>query len=273
MKKGPESQFENIWPHMESTMNNRKKHIIVTGASKGFGRDLALHLAGDGTVLHLVARSDMSDLVLELEARGARVSIWQQDLTNTDKLHDLMTRIAAEIPADEAGFIGLVNNAGMLEPVGPAGKYDFETYKKNLEINFVAPLLLTHAFLEFFQETRIVKRVIMISSGASGKPYHGWSHYCSTKAGVDMFVRTVGVEQNQQRNPVEIMAFNPGRISTDMQESIRSTSEDDFPMVHDFISAWKEGKIGDSAEVAGRLARVILAEFFPAGEVISHRDI
>ncbi len=254
-------------------MNKRKKHIIITGASKGFGRDLAKHLAEDGTVLHLVARSDMADLVLELEALGAMVHTWQQDLTQTEKLHDLLTHIAADIRADDVGFLGLVNNAGMLEPVGPAGKYEYGTYRNNLEINFVAPLMLTHAFLELFQEAGFVKRVVMISSGAADKPYHGWSHYCSTKAGVDMFVRTVGIEQQQQRNPVEIMAFNPGRIGTDMQKTIRSTSEDDFPMVHDFVAAWKEGKIGDSAEVAGRLARVILAEFFPSGEVLSHRDI
>ncbi len=254
-------------------MNDRNRHIIITGASRGFGRDLTRHLAENGTVLHLVARSEMSDLVLELEALGAKVHTWQQDLTQTDKLHILMTNIAAAIPADDVGYLGLINNAGMLDPVGPAGKYEYDSYKKNLEINFVAPLLLTHAFMELFQETGIVKRVVMISSGAAGKPYHGWSHYCSTKAGVDMFVRTVGIEQTRQRNPVEVMAFNPGRISTDMQEAIRSLNEDDFPMVHDFIAAWKEGRIGDSAEVAGRLARVMLAEFFPAGEILSHKDI
>lgn len=254
-------------------MQNRQKHIIITGASRGFGRELAHQLAESGTVLYLIARSDMAELVLELEARGATVFTWQQDLTLTDRLEELMSDLASRIESDRAGFIGLINNAGMLEPVGPAGKYDYETYRKNLEINFVAPVMLSHAFISRFQEAEVVKRIIMISSGAAGKPFHGWSHYCSTKAGVDMFVRTVGIEQEKQRYPVEVLAFNPGRIGTEMQEVIRSTSEEDFPMVHDFISAWEQDKIGDAHEVAGRLVRVLLTEYFPAGEVLSHRDL
>ncbi len=254
-------------------MKQKQRHIIITGASRGFGRDLAIHLAENGTVLHLIARSEMSDLVLELEARGAKIHTWNQDLTDTGKLHHLMSDIAACIPQRDVGYLALVNNAGMLEPMGPVGKYDYETYRLNLELNFVAPLMLSHAFLEFFQDAESVKRIVMISSGAAEKPYHGWSHYCSTKAGVDMFVRTVGIEQNSKRYPVEIMAFNPGRISTDMQETIRNTSEEDFPMVHDFISAWKDGKVRDSGKVAERLAGLMLAEFFPTGEILSYRDL
>lgn len=88
-----------------------------------------------------------------------------------------------------------------------------------------------------------------------------------------MFVRTVGLEQKEQRHPVDIMAFNPGRIETEMQEVIRQTGEEDFPVVGDFIDAWKEGKIGNSREVASRLARQMLAEYFPSGEVLSRRDL
>ncbi len=254
-------------------MTEREKHIIITGASKGFGRDLSVHLAESGTVLHLVARSDMTGQVHELEAKGAKVHTWRQDLTLTGELDDFMAGIAETISSQDTGYLSLVNNAGMIDPVGPAGKYDYQSYKKNLEINFIAPLLLTHAFIQQFQEWSMVKRVVMISSGAAGKPYHGWSHYCSTKAGVDMFVRTIGIEQEKQRYPVEIMAFNPGRIGTDMQKTIRETSEEDFPMVHDFISAYKEGKIGDSSEIAGGLARLMMAEFFPFGEILSKRDL
>ncbi len=251
----------------------KQKHIVITGASKGFGRDLALALAERETVLYLIARSDMSELVLELESRGAMVHTYVRDLTDMDGFDELMQEIASGISPEKTGLLALVNNAGMLDPMGPAGKYDLRTYRKNLELNFVSPLLLTHAFIGQFQEYSMVKRVVMISSGAAQKPYYGWSHYCSTKAGVDMFTRTVGLEQQKVRYPIEAMAFNPGRIETGMQEIIRDTSEEDFPMVRDFVDAWKEGRIGSSEDVAGRLVRQMLSEHFPSGEVLSHRDL
>jgi benzil reductase ((S)-benzoin forming) len=254
-------------------MADRDKHIIITGASKGFGRDLSRHLAGENTTLHLVARSNMSGLVPELEARGAGVRLWQQDLTQTETLDGLMGAIARELTGGSPGFIGLVNNAGMIEPMGPAGKYDFQKYKKNLEINFLAPLLLSHAFIYQFQESNALKRIIMVSSGAASKPYHGWSHYCSTKAGVEMFVRTVSIEQEKLERPVQIMAFNPGRIGTGMQKIIRGSSPEDFPMVDDFINAWEKGEIGDPDEISGQLARLMLSGHFPSGETLGVRDL
>lgn len=250
-----------------------QKQIIITGSSRGFGRDLALELADETTTMHLIVRGSIKEVAAELKEAGATVHIWQQDLVENQQVQGLMEKIARHVMADESGYLALINNAGMLDPIGPVGKYDFETYRKNLEVNFVAPVLLTHAFIEQFQQAEMVKRVIMISSGAANKPYFGWSHYCSTKSGIDMFVKVTGIEQEHQSQPVEIIAFNPGRIATDMQVMIRDTSEKDFPMVHDFINAWKEGRIGDSREVAGRLVKLMLSGYIPSGKVLSHRDI
>lgn len=254
-------------------MTGSKRHIILTGASKGFGRDLSLQLAAEDTILHLIARSDVTGIIPELEGRGASVRAWRQDLSMTEDLADLMHEITADIAGGDPGFIALINNAGMIDPVGPAGQYDFREYKKNLEINFTAPLLLTHQFIGRFQSIDAVKRVVMVSSGAAFKPYHGWSHYCSTKAGVEMFVRAVSIEQEKCERPVSIVAFNPGRISTQMQEKIRKASSADFPMVDDFISAWENGLIGNSKEVARLLAGLLMAEHFPSGERLSVRDL
>ena len=254
-------------------MTKLRKTYIITGASRGFGLDMARELTGEGVTFHLVSRSDMNDVASELQDTGAKVHCWQQDLSRIGDIRDLMGQIAEYISPSDDGQLTLINNAGMLDPMGPAGKYDITVYQTNLEVNFVAPLMLTHAFIELFQDLTISKRVIMISSGAANKPYFGWSHYCSTKAGVDMFVKVIGIEQEQQSYPIEIVAFNPGRISTDMQAVIRETPEEDFPMVNDFVKAWKEGLIGDSREIAGRLVRLIQSDYIPSGKVLSHRDI
>ncbi|MDI6402138.1 SDR family NAD(P)-dependent oxidoreductase [Balneolaceae bacterium ANBcel3] len=254
-------------------MNRIKKHYIITGASRGFGKDLALALSGENSVLHLFARSNMDALRKELRKSGSEVYFTELDLLEKDAPKELMAQVERNVNRSETERIVLINNAGMLEPVGPAGKHDGDLFRKHLELNFVVPIALTHVFIEACQKEPCHKRVVMVSSGAADKPYYGWSHYCSSKAGLNMFVKVMGLEQEQQPDPIEVMAFNPGRIDTQMQEIIRNTSEEDFPMVNDFINAFKEGKIGESAEIAQRLARRIQSDYFPSGKILSHRDI
>lgn len=245
------------------------KHIIITGASRGFGKEIAIQLADTETKLYLAARST-SHLTLEkVQEEGGQAAEFQRDLTDFEQTENLIESIFSSIDENQTDFIGLVNNAGTLNPIGPLGKYDARAYRDNLEINFVAPAVLTHLFVQHIQDLKVEKRVVFISSGASRKPYEGWSHYCSTKAGVDMLMRTAHLEQQRKSHPVKMMGFNPGRIETDMQELIRMQDEEDFPAVQDFIDAKHDGRTGSAEELAGVLAGFLKGNEFPAGEVVS----
>lgn len=250
-----------------------KKHFIITGASRGLGRHIALLLAAPDTVLHLVNRSESSGLFHELQEKGAEVYGHVCDLGSEEDFRPLIRDIAALADPAKTGFIALINNAGTIVPAGPAGKYRASEYLTNLKINYTAPVMLTHSFLEEYQDAPMTKRVVMISSGAALKPLYGWSHYCSSKAGINMFTKVVGLEQEQKKHPVGIVSFNPGPIDTDMQEQIRKTSPDDLPIARDLKKTWEEGEMGDVREMAGRLVRQLLADYFPSGKVLSHLDI
>ncbi len=244
------------------------KHYIITGASRGFGRYLAEALAGDNTTFHLVARSNMREVQEAIEKKGGKVYVHHADLSDTHKLAGLNHDIFKKIDWQQAEYIALVNNAGMLEPVGPVGKYDPETYRKSLEVNFTAPLLLTHLFVHEVQEWACRKQVVMISSGAATKAYYGWSNYCSTKAGLNRFTETLALEQKGFMHPVEAFAFNPGRIDTQMQNVIREQSADDFPLVDDFIRSKEKGHLGDPAKIATKLVRLMNNGNVPTGKMI-----
>ena len=244
------------------------KQYIITGASRGFGRYLAEALAGDNITFHLVARSNMKEVQESIEKKGGKVLVHHADLSDTHKLPGLNHDIFKKIDRQQTEYIAIVNNAGMLEPVGPVGKYDPETYWKSLEVNFTAPLMLTYLFVHEVQEWTCRKQVVMISSGAAVKAYYGWSNYCSTKAGLNRFTETLALEQEGFQHPIEAFAFNPGRIDTQMQDIIREQSEDDFPLVDDFIRSKEKGHLGDPAKIAAKLVRLMNDGNVPVGKMI-----
>lgn len=249
------------------------KHYIITGASRGFGRYLAEELAGNDVSFYLIARSNMKELQEILEKKGSKVHIYHADLSETHKLPGLNHDIFKKIDRQKTEFIALVNNAGMLEPVGPVGKYDPGTYLKSLEVNFTAPLVLTHLFVHEVQNWPCRKQVVMISSGAAIKAYYGWSNYCSTKAGLNRFTEALALEQKSFPYPIEAFAFNPGRIDTQMQDIIREQSADDFPLVDDFIRSKEKGHLGDPAKVAAKLVRLMNDSNVPAGKMVVAAEI
>ncbi|MFH5831737.1 SDR family NAD(P)-dependent oxidoreductase [Halalkalibaculum sp. DA3122] len=244
------------------------QEIIITGASRGFGQEVAIELAETGRRLHLISRSKAGVTAGKVRDKGGQAEIWAMDLSLTDRLEDNFELVLDAIQTDEADFIGLINNAGTIEPIGPLGKYDVGDYRTNLELNYVAPAVLTHLFVNRFQLVPAIKRVLFVGSGASGRPIHGWSHYCSSKAGVDMLAQTVAVEQQTQEHPVESAVFNPGRIETNMQKIIRGKDEEDFPLVDDFIASATDGRNLPPAQMAKKLAQIYLGENYPHGEIV-----
>jgi len=243
------------------------QEIIITGASRGFGRHVAMKLAKPGQRLHLISRSEATETAAEVRKQGAEAIIWSIDLSQTAELEKTFLPVLDSIRVGEADFIGLINNAGTINPVGPLGKYSTEEYRSHLELNYVSPAVLTHLFVKRYQDEPITKRVLFVGSGASQKPIHGWSHYCSSKAGVNMLAKTIALEQDSMEHKVETAVFNPGRIETDMQELLRTLDKEDFPLVDDFIASAKDGRNLPPGEVAKKLVQLFTGENYPHGEI------
>ena len=117
------------------------------------------------------------------------------------------------------------------------------------------------------------KRVINISSGAGKKPFYGWSNYCASKAGIDLFTQCVGVEQNRSDNPVKIISLGPSIMDTKMQEEIRKTAKEDFQQVERFIDFKKNGDLLSADYVAEKVIKLFWDEEFIQGGVINVRDL
>ncbi len=233
-------------------------YYIITGASKGLGFELSkLLLNGDNT-LFLLNRTENEELGQMAEKAGAKVVFKEIDLDAVFAIEDTMGEIFEEIDLLGASKIALINNAGAIKPIKPMDKVEDHEIVKSINLNLTAPLILTSSFLRRVKEFNGDKRIITISSGAGKRPISGWGSYCVAKCGVDMMTRVVALEAEE--SGVKCISFGPGVMDTDMQATIRSSSEEDFKDLERFIGFKEEGKLLPASVVAEKVHYLLYTE-------------
>lgn len=219
---------------------------IVTGASKGIGFELMKQLQTKGHHVIGIARTNSQ----------MKNHMILADLANLDSLQVLVGRIIEDYK-DKATSFTLINNAGVVEPIGYIGNITATDIPQAITINLTAPMMLSSIFISKLKEFKGTKRILNISSGAGRNPIEGWGTYCTTKAGLDHFSRVVALEQKSVENPVGIVSIAPGIIDTGMQETIRSSSENEFPDLQRFIQYKEEGHLQSAQATAQKLIKFL----------------
>lgn len=188
---------------------------IITGAGKGLGKAIAGEIIGKGGHVVLVVRSQASASSLADEF-GAKAVVVTSDVTTPDAAGKAL---AAGI-ARWGKVDGLVNNAGIVDPIARLTDSDPALWEATIVTNLVAPYRFTRAFLANAPRTGS-RRIVNISSGAAHRPLEGWNAYCASKAGLAMLTRSTGLEYASE----SVFAFGliPGLVDTGMQETIRAS--------------------------------------------------
>jgi NAD(P)-dependent dehydrogenase (short-subunit alcohol dehydrogenase family) len=230
---------------------------IVTGHSKGLGAALARELAGRGIEVLGVARGRLDDGALQQVALDLGES----------------AALAAWLAGPElAAFVGveqrilLINNAGVVEPIGPSERQDPAAIALAVALNVAAPLMLTAAVARLAGE----KRVVHVSSGAARSPYAGWNIYCATKAALDHHARAAALDGTPG---LAICSLAPGIIDTPMQATIRATSGELFPMKERFVELHRDGALATPAQCAVQLVDYVLSDRFGREPVADLRSV
>jgi benzil reductase ((S)-benzoin forming) len=247
------------------------RYFIITGTSSGLGEALAENAVRNHNKVFCISRR-LNNRLKELGAEMHN-GFWyfEQDLTDIDKIPALMNQIFSFIDPSTATEITLINNAGIVEPVGPLGKFSPEEIHQHITINLTAPVILSNEFIKESAKFTCRKNIVNISSGAAANPYYGWTLYCSTKAGLNMVTRTVGIEQSETENPVRIISVAPGVLDTGMQEKIRQVDHKDFPMKHKFEKLFDEKKLVNPAKAAEGIFELLTSDFDTNGIITDLR--
>jgi NAD(P)-dependent dehydrogenase (short-subunit alcohol dehydrogenase family) len=244
--------------------------IVITGASRGLGEMTARAAAGWGANVVLAARSE-GRLREEAQAMAAGSPEAGEALVvvgDVSRAGDCAKIIQAA--AERFGRIdGLVNNAGVIEPIARIAEADVLEWERNWAVNFRAPLLLTQMALPHLRRQH--GRVINISSGSASAVIQGWGAYSSNKAAIEYFTRELAAEEAD----ITALAVRPGILDTEMQATIRERgkagmADSDYQRLYGLY----EKKRLIPAEVSGRVV-ACLALFAPhewSGETVQWND-
>jgi NAD(P)-dependent dehydrogenase (short-subunit alcohol dehydrogenase family) len=195
--------------------------VIVTGASRGLGAATARAAAQIGAKVVVNARSEaeLSALVKEINAAGGQAVPVPGDVSQPETCQLLV----AEAVKRYGRLDAVVNNAGIIQPIAPIAIADSQDWERNITINVLAPVFLTQAALAHLRER--AGRVINVSSGAAVNTIPGWGAYCTAKAAINHFTRSLAAEEPD----ITAISFRPGVVDTDMQAVIRRQGEKGMP--------------------------------------------
>jgi len=242
--------------------------VIVTGASRGLGRAIALELARMGAAVTLNARTEsaLAQVKAEIEALGGRVEMLAGDVSAPDVAERLVAAAVLAFGRVDA----IVNNAAVLTPLARIAESDSVEWQRNLQINVVGPYLLIQAALPHLRRAP-QGRVINISSGAAVRPTAGWSAYCAGKAALNMLTAVLAEEEPA----IVALAVRPGVVDTAMQVALREQGRAAMePKAYQrFIDAYAQGALLPPERPGRALAALALhAPLAWSGRFISWDD-
>jgi len=190
------------------------KTVLITGASRGIGEASARLFAEAGANLALVARGNsIEDLAAEI---GDQAIALPCDVSDYTALEHAVAQTVAKFGRLDV----LINNAGVVEPIAHMMESDPAEWAKVIDINLNGVYYGMRAAVP-----HMIKNgggtVLTISSGAAHNPIEGWSHYCSSKAGVAMLTRMLDVEYRAAG--IRAMGLSPGTVATQMQREIKAS--------------------------------------------------
>ena len=240
---------------------------IVTGGGRGLGRAVALRLAALGASVVVASRNapELDQVVLEIRRAGGHALAQTADIADERQVQELV--LAAERWVGPATV--LVNNAGVVEPLGPLAGSDGAVWLRNLAINVGGTYLITRAALPGMLD-RGYGRIVTVTSGAGARPSAGWSAYSAAKAALSQLTRVLALEL--EGSGVATTAFSPGLVDTKMQEKVRSASPEQMPAVERFRTAAREGRLLDPLGPARVIAYLASPAASRNGEVLAMGD-
>jgi len=190
------------------------KTVLITGASRGIGEAAAHIFAEAGANVVLMARG-AKQIETIAAAIGDQALAVPCDVADWDSM-----RGAVDVAVARFGGVDvLINNAGVIEPISSLMDSDPGDWGQVIDINLKGVYHGMRAVMPLMADKG--GSILTISSGAAHNALEGWSHYCTSKAGVHMLTQCVHKEAAGKG--IRAIGLSPGTVATKMQREIKAS--------------------------------------------------
>jgi NAD(P)-dependent dehydrogenase (short-subunit alcohol dehydrogenase family) len=234
-------------------MDMSRKIAIVTGASRGIGRSIAIHLARqhiDVIGTYRSRRDRANEVAKELHSIGGRAAMLQFDASTPAQFGIFAERVGETLSSTfgRTNFEFLINNAGggIFAPYAQTTEAQFD---EMVSVQLKTPFFLTQTLLP-----RIVDggRILNVSSGLARFTLPGWSAYAATKGAVEVLTRYMAIELGNRKIRVNVIA--PGATETDFGGGVVRDNPD---VNHHVTSQIALGRVGLPDDIGAAVAAIL----------------
>lgn len=226
------------------------KIALVTGASRGLGKDMALKLAQSGHDIILTyneqkeAANEVADQIAEMGCKAVVLQLDMSDFSGLDAFLEQVITVLNETWSRET-FDFLINNAGIGATI-PIPQVTEEAFDKLMNIHFKNVFFLTQKCLPLISDGG---RIVNVSSGTTRFCVFGYAVYSSLKAAVETFTKYLAKELGPRGITANVVA--PGPIETDFNNAtIRNN-----PNVKAYLTGQTAlGRVGEASDIGGVVA-------------------
>ena len=196
-----------------------RKNILITGASSGLGKGMAIQFAKQGCNLALCARrmENLEALKLELEAINPEIEVYVRQLDVTD--YDQVFAVFNAFKLDMGTLDRVIVNAGMGKGASIGTGY-FRVNRQTAETNFVAALAQSEAALSIFREQKTGHLVTISSISAVRGFRRAMTVYAATKAALTSL--TEGIRIDVMGTAIKVTCIHPGFIRSEINEKVKT---------------------------------------------------
>lgn len=227
-----------------------RKTAIITGASRGLGKDMALNLAKAGVDIVFTYNQNQekaNDLVKELEQSGVKAKAFQLNTSKPMSVKDFIAEATAylqEVNGDP-NFDFLINNAGsgLHSLIADTSEEQFD---EMCNVHLKSVYFLSQSAMPFLNEGG---RIINISSGLARFSFPGSSAYAMMKGGIEVFTRYLAKELGSRKITANVVA--PGAIATDFGGGSNRDNEEKRAIISSVTAL---GGVGEAEDIGGVVA-------------------
>ncbi len=185
---------------------------LVTGASRGIGRAVAINLAAEGAHVVMVARTQggLEEVDDQIQAIGGTTTLTPLDLTDFDAIDKLGAALYERYQKLDI----VVGNAGLLGGMSPITHIDPDVWEQVLAVNLTANWRIMRSFDPLVRASD-AGRLVFLTSGAARGHRAFWGIYAISKAALEMAVGTYS--QEILKTNIKVNSFDPGKTRTNMR--------------------------------------------------------